>query len=83
MGMRGQDMNFYASQRGQDMDQQRLGMQLDQWGVARPWYPIGAAADAYGKFTGFNNGDDDSGSGWDWGNALSGAWGAYDWTRRG
>jgi hypothetical protein len=70
---RGQDMNFYTQQRGQDQTGLALGASLFGQGVNGPWNPIQNANAAYTPYTGLGTTTQNTQSGGGWQGALGGA----------
>jgi hypothetical protein len=69
----GQQLSFYGQQRGQDMDQARLGADLYNLGTTGQWGPINQSNGVLNNFTGFGNSTNTSNSGGGTAGLLGGA----------
>jgi hypothetical protein len=69
---RGQDMNFYTQQRGQDQTGLALGASLYGAGTTGMWDPIKGATAAYSPWSGLGTETKNTNSGGNWQSALGG-----------
>lgn len=78
---RGQMMDLYQGQRGQDLAQYGVGSGLVTQGLQTQWLPQMNAADIYGKFSDFGSGTSSSSQGGGWMGGLGGVMGGLQFAQ--